>query len=163
LQHKNYPGSLICLIVSPPGGYLDYTTSSNLWITTAATAIPTSSGDPGYIATTSLLPTASGTIQGCSVYRNYDSVNGLNDCSNIAYAYDVTIDQLLAWNPSLSSNFSACDFQSGYSYCVLQSEETGKPSVRMELAINTDRSSDRDHAGLLFTNQCHGAWNGINL
>lgn len=89
------------------------------------TAIPTSSGDPGYTATTSLLPTASGTIQGCGVYRNYDSTNGLNDCSYIAYAYDVTIDQLLAWNPSLSSNFSACDFQSGYSYCALQSEETG--------------------------------------
>jgi hypothetical protein len=97
------------------------------------------------------------------VYRNYDSTNGLNDCSYVAYAYDVTIDQLLAWNPSLSSNFSACDFQPGYSYCVLQSKETGKPSVRMELAINTDRSSDRDHARLLLTNQCHGAWNGTNL
>jgi hypothetical protein len=77
--------------------------------------------------------------------------------------YDVTTAQLLAWNPSLSPNLRTCDFQPGYSYCVLLAAETGKSSVRMEWAINTDHSSDRDHACLLFTNQCHGAWNGINL
>ncbi len=131
--------------------------------TSVNTAIPTSTGDPGYIATTSLLPQASGTIQGCNTYRNYDSTDGLNGCSYIAYAYDVTTDELLAWNPSLSSNLSTCDFQSGYSYCVLQSEGTCKSSVGMELAIDTDRSSERDHARLLFTNQCHRVWNGIKL
>jgi hypothetical protein len=89
------------------------------------TAIPSNSGDPGYIATTSLLPQASGTVKGCKTYRNYDNTNDLNDCSYIAYAYDVTTNQLLAWNPSLSPNLSTYDFQTGYSYCVLQSGENG--------------------------------------
>ena len=151
----------IAYCVEPVGNiatYSGYTVTAGPTITvppasfsSVNTAIPTTTGDPGYIATTSLLPQASGTIQGCNTYRNYDSTNGLNDCSYIAYAYDVTTDQLLAWNPSLPSNLSTCDFQSGYSYCVLQSTETCESSVRMELGTNTDRSSERDHAGLLFT------------
>jgi hypothetical protein len=109
------------------------------------TAIPTSSGDPGYMATSSLLPKASGTVQGCYNYRNYDDKNGLNDCSYISFAYSVTIDQLRAWNPSLSSSVGTCDFQSGYSYCVLQSQRICKSSVRTALAVVTNPTSDCDH------------------
>lgn len=163
----------VAYCVEPVGNiatYTGYTATSSQTITvppvsftSVNTAIPTSTGDPGYIATTSLLPQASGTIQGCNTYRNYDSKNGVNDCFDIAYSYDVTTDQLVAWNPSLSSNISTCNFQSGYSYCVLQSNVTCKSSVTIELAIGTDRSSKHDRARLLFTSQCHGARNGIRL
>lgn len=131
--------------VEPVGNiatYTGYTKTGGLTITvppatfsSVNTAIPTTSGDPGYIATTSLLPKASGTVEGCNTYRNYDSKNGLNACSYIAYAYGVTIDRLQAWNPSLSSNLDTCGFQSGYSYCVVQSEQICKLSVKMEWTI----------------------------
>ena len=90
------------------------------------TAIPPSGPGTGYNATGSLLPQAAGTVQGCDTYRNFDGKNGLNDCSYVSYAYDVTVDQLRAWNPSLSSNLNDCDFQSGFSYCVMQSKEIRK-------------------------------------
>jgi len=127
------------------------------------TAITSSTGDPGYIATTSLLPQASGTIKGCKTYRNFDSTNDLNECSYIAFAYDVTTDQLLAWNPTLSSNLSTCDFQTGYSYCVLQSAETGEPDVPRQLGNDTNGYSHRELNCLLFTSQYHRGWNGIDL
>jgi hypothetical protein len=84
------------------------------------TAITSATGNPGYTATTSLLPIASGTLNGCKTYRNYDnSTNGVNGCSAIASDYDVTISQLLSWNPSLPSNQTICYFLSGFRYCVL--------------------------------------------
>ncbi|KAL5360255.1 hypothetical protein BJX96DRAFT_184441 [Aspergillus floccosus] len=86
------------------------------------TAISTASSHPGYVATTSLLPTASGTVSDCTTYRNYDDKNGLNDCSYIAAAEGVTTDELLAWNPSLST--TNCVFQSGNSYCVYRTNAT---------------------------------------
>jgi hypothetical protein len=86
------------------------------------TEIPTPTSNPGFVYTTSLLPTASGTIPGCYAYANYDnSTDGVNDCEDIAYDYAVTTDELVEWNPSLSSN---CSFQPGYSYCILQSNTT---------------------------------------
>ncbi|OJJ66409.1 hypothetical protein ASPBRDRAFT_666024 [Aspergillus brasiliensis CBS 101740] len=86
------------------------------------TAIPTASSHPGYVATSSLLPTASGTVADCTTYRNYDDTNGLNDCSYIAAAEGVTTDELLAWNPSLPA--TNCVFQSGNSYCVYRTNAT---------------------------------------
>lgn len=91
------------------------------------TAIPTASSNPGFTYTSSLLPMASGTIQGCDTYQNYNQSTGFeSDCQYIAFAYRVTTDELLQWNPSLSSNLSTCGLQDGYSYCVEQTNATSK-------------------------------------
>jgi hypothetical protein len=127
------------------------------------TAIPSATGNPGYTATTSLLPTASGTLNGCNTYRNYDnSTNGVNGCSAIASAYDVTISQLLSWNPSLPSNQTICYFLSGFSYCVLQSSLTScKFTSGVELVVYTNKNSEWDQQ--LFANQCHYVRDGTKL
>ena len=114
--------------------YSGYTVSSSLTITvpqatfpTVNTAIPSASSNPGYVYTSSQLPTASGTIPGCDSYQNHDESDGFEtDCSYIAFAYQVTTDDLLDWNPGLSSNLSACNLQSGYSYCVEQPNSASK-------------------------------------
>lgn len=97
------------------------------WITVATasfpavdTSIPTAASDPGFIYTPTYLPTAPGTTTGCKSYVNYDNTTyNLNSCRFIAYAYDVTTDNFLAWNPSLDTNLTTCALQSGYSYCAV--------------------------------------------
>lgn len=77
------------------------------------------------------MPTASGTISDCSAYANYNaSANAESDCECIAFAYQITTDHLLAWNPSLSSNLTTCSLQDGYSYCVEQINATSIFSVK---------------------------------
>lgn len=111
--------------------YSGYSTSGGSSITvppasfsSVNTAIQTST-PTGYAYTKSLMPTASGTISGCSVYANYNaSINAESDCEYIAFAYQITAEELLEWNPSLSSNLSTCNLQNGYSYCVHQTNIT---------------------------------------
>ena len=114
--------------------YPGYTATSSPIITvppvtfsSVNTAIPTATGDPGFLFTSSLLPAAPDTIAGCDTYQNYDDSTGFeSDCSYIAFAYQINTDELLEWNPSLSSNLSTCSLQSGYSYCVEQTNTTSK-------------------------------------
>ncbi|TPX15256.1 uncharacterized protein E0L32_004533 [Thyridium curvatum] len=124
----------VAYCVAPVGDILTYSghpkpTQSGPWATltvpTASyppvnTEITTTKGDPGYVATTSLLPTASGTVPECPVYRNFNAnQSDLNACGYVAYAYGVTVDQLQQWNPSLGGgDGSACALQKGFSYCV---------------------------------------------
>ncbi|GIC84370.1 uncharacterized protein Aud_000186 [Aspergillus udagawae] len=82
------------------------------------TAIPTSTGDPGYLYVPVYLPTAPGTIEGCDKYQNYSDYGDLSSCTWVAEISELTTDQLLEWNPSLSSNLTTCALQPGYSYCV---------------------------------------------
>ena len=89
------------------------------------TAITTPTPHAGFIYNPTYLPQAPGTLSGCYSYQNY-SASLENDCSFIAFLCDVTIDQLLEWNPSLSSNLSICSLQPGYSYCVEQTNATSK-------------------------------------
>ncbi|KAJ6019447.1 hypothetical protein N7522_001514 [Penicillium canescens] len=67
----------------------------------------------------------------------------LNSCKYVAFAYQVTTDQLMEWNPSLSTNASACALQPGYSYCVLESEDsiTREDSGTFCLSINATEST----------------------
>ncbi|OCK74384.1 carbohydrate-binding module family 50 protein [Lepidopterella palustris CBS 459.81] len=106
---------------TPAGGSITVPPANFSSVNTAIqTPTPT-----GYDYTQSLMPTASGTISGCKVYANYNaSSNAESDCDYVAFAYQVTTDQLLAWNPSLSSNLSTCNLQDGYSYCVVQTNTT---------------------------------------
>jgi LysM repeat protein len=87
------------------------------------TAIPSAVSNPNPSYTSSQMPTASGTIPNCVSYVNYNSnttIEDWNSCSFAVYAYDVAFTDLIAWNPSLSSDQSSCEFQAGLSYCVRQ-------------------------------------------
>jgi hypothetical protein len=107
-------------------GYTQTSTSALITVTPntftpANTDVPTSTSSPGFVATTSLLPTASGTIPGCDTYRNYDSsTNNNNACIDIARQYLVSFSSLQQWNPSLTGNSSTCRLASGYSYCIVR-------------------------------------------
>ncbi|KAF7116754.1 hypothetical protein CNMCM5793_005311 [Aspergillus hiratsukae] len=87
-------------------------------------SIPTTTSDPGYIYTPTYLPTAPNTLTDCAEYRDYDNTTFANSCSYVAFAFHVTTDQLMDWNPSLSTNVSTCALQPGYSYCVVQSDDS---------------------------------------
>ncbi|KAK3898700.1 hypothetical protein C8A05DRAFT_37699 [Staphylotrichum tortipilum] len=117
------------------------TDCTNLWLGYAITAPATSFTRPSPTATSytlgpsTLLPSAPGTVAGCVKYRDhYNSttfdISGRaysldeffpNDCSYVASAYGVTVDQLLLWNPDL--DVDNCELHAGYSYCVLRSYE----------------------------------------
>lgn len=96
--------------------YSGYTT------TTAATTFtrPVTITDfvPSPVQTATLQPKASGTVSDCYVYENaFDATSKLknlsvaNSCSSWAHFANVTIEQLLEWNPSLSAN--NCVLQAG--------------------------------------------------
>jgi LysM repeat protein len=143
----------IAYCVAPVGDIATYTghpttTRSGAWATISVppatfppvnTAITTKTGDPGYVATTSMMPTASGTVGGCKTYRNFSpNETALNDCGYVAYAYEVTVEQLRQWNPSLGTT-GDCVLKSGFSYCVESNTPVGElPAVRQTTTANAD-------------------------
>ncbi|MCJ1456788.1 hypothetical protein MMC28_007153 [Mycoblastus sanguinarius] len=117
--------------VSDISTYPGYTMTSGVPTITVApvsfafvnTAITTPTPQSGFHYAPSYLPKAPGTLSNCYAYHNHN-VCRENDCSYIAFLSNITTDQLIKWNPSLSSNLSSCSLQSGYSYCTAQNNGT---------------------------------------
>lgn len=112
--------------------YTSYPITTPLFTVIPATSvvpsIPATTSEPGYIYTPTYLPIAPDTLADCESYRNYsDTSTFANSCIYIAFTYHVTTGQLMEWNPSLSTNVSTCALQPGYSYCVVQSDDSSKP------------------------------------
>lgn len=117
----------ICL--SRPDGLL----TPNITLPSAAVRA-TATAWPTFVPTTTpQLPTAPGTLTGCTNYTNYkdtteydnfyqpkyrDYTDVVNRCFYVATTNDITINQLLSWNPSLNTDQSNCTLAAGYSYCV---------------------------------------------
>ncbi|KAF3055159.1 LysM domain-containing protein [Daldinia childiae] len=101
---ETYPGYSITTPLTT------FTRPPPLTLTTTAVALP------------SLLPRALGTIDGCFYYEDaWDTdvvakIPDMNSCKNWASAGDVTVAELIVWNPSLSAE--NCVLQSGKSYCI---------------------------------------------
>ena len=115
--------------------YPAYSTSQYFSLTSASysTETTTSTDYPVPTVTTEpQLPTASGTVANCSIYRNYETVppivdqshstdvtlvtDFVNSCTYLTGAYGVNITDFLAWNPSLAAgNYT---LKPGYSYCM---------------------------------------------
>jgi hypothetical protein len=89
------------------------------------TAIPTSTTAAGFDWEPTFLPHAPGTNAGCAWYANHTS-SGPVTCRDVAEQRGITTEQLLSWNPSLSSDLSTCSLESGYSYCVQATDVIGK-------------------------------------
>ncbi|KAK0669897.1 hypothetical protein QBC41DRAFT_302021 [Cercophora samala] len=129
-------------IVTYPG----YKTTTAPTSFTRPTPQPTTSAVPIPIPT--LHPKAPGTENGCFLYRNawassFISSNplfaGANNCTAWASAGDVTVEQLLEWNPSLSA--AKCEFKPGLSYCVRKWEtEPPQPKLPHDYCLPADRS-----------------------
>ncbi|KAJ5958935.1 uncharacterized protein N7479_006085, partial [Penicillium vulpinum] len=129
--------------------YVSYPITTPLFTVTSATfpsvdtSIPTKTNDPGYIYVPTYLPTAPDTLTDCVQYRDYSSTTS-NSCIYISFAFHVTTDQLMEWNPSLSTTLSTCALQPGYSYCVLDSDDsttTDDDSFTFCLGINATEST----------------------
>ncbi|KAJ5195956.1 hypothetical protein N7449_006435 [Penicillium cf. viridicatum] len=114
-------------------GYSATTTQATTSYTRPVTTTTTWSAGPTYT-----LSAASGTESDCVIYQDYytNSSNGianwglrtdilesldldLNNCSYYSTLYGITVADIVEWNPSLSED--NCEFQSGYSYCILKS------------------------------------------
>lgn len=118
----------VAYCIQPVGSiatYSGYTQTTTARITVAPanfssvnTVIGTPTNSPGFVASSTSLPMAPGTVSGCESYRNYDDKKGVNTCSEIASLYLVSTADLIDWNPSLSPNSDDCCLKPGYSYCV---------------------------------------------
>ncbi|PYI36203.1 hypothetical protein BP00DRAFT_386649 [Aspergillus indologenus CBS 114.80] len=92
------------------------------------------------ISTATPLPTASGTVAGCLKYLNYQSLNSTipdadqiaNSCWFVANLNDVSVADLVSWNPSLTSNVTDCSLQPGYSYCIVSGSLTTTSAASRE-------------------------------
>ncbi len=120
-------GDYICL--SRPDGLL----TPNIALPSAAVPA-TATAWPTFVPTaTPQLPLAPGTLTGCASYTNckdtteYDNLyqpefrdytDVANRCFYVATINDITVGQLLSWNPSLNTDLSNCTLAEGYSYCV---------------------------------------------
>ncbi|PSK53207.1 hypothetical protein B9Z65_3407 [Elsinoe australis] len=104
--------------------YPSYSAAATLPITitrptfATVTATPTATANPGYTEPLETLPKASGTLQDCEIYRDFDSKNDHNSCEDISYLYTVSLEDLVRWNPSLPSDRDSCKLSAGFSYCV---------------------------------------------
>ena len=89
-----------------------------------------------HMPTETLNPKAPGTIDDCSEYANHYNtskyteyftyqpwIEERNSCHTIAGKYQVSIADLISWNPSLKEG--DCKLAEGYSYCV-KKEENGE-------------------------------------
>ncbi|KAK4932066.1 hypothetical protein LTR66_015998 [Elasticomyces elasticus] len=122
--------------VKPVGSltsYANYTITGFLPITVTPatfssvnTDIPTTTSYPGFVYTEpAQLPTAPDTVSGCYEYANPSNNTVL--CRDLATDYEISMDQLVEWNPSLTNNVSTCTLTMTYSYCVLEySNSTGE-------------------------------------
>ncbi|KAK3332585.1 hypothetical protein B0T19DRAFT_439410 [Cercophora scortea] len=141
-------GDYICL--SRPDGLL----TPN--ITLPSAAVPaTATAWPTFVPTpTPQLPLAPGTVTGCTSYRNYKDTTVYdnfyqpkipldtdlaNNCYFVAAFYDITFDQLQAWNPSLNgTDTSNCTFAAGYSYCVENGNTPLPGPTDLRACLDTD-------------------------
>ncbi|KAF2726673.1 hypothetical protein EJ04DRAFT_452874 [Polyplosphaeria fusca] len=136
--------------VAPVGNiatYSGYPTHTPSTVFTKPTPEPTTSVPPP-VVTPPLSATASGTVGGCLYYMNaFDeslssvfNLSEANSCDVWAAQADVSVDDLLAWNPSLSQ--ANCVLQSGKSYCILKGKLASLiPSTDYDQVTNSFRSS----------------------
>jgi hypothetical protein len=107
----------------------DIATHSGCPITTAATSFtrptsaPTSTKSYPSLTAPALSAKASGTVEDCDEHQNaftYDwgDLDEMNACDMWAWFYEISLQDLLRWNPSLpTENYILV---SGKSYCILE-------------------------------------------
>jgi hypothetical protein len=131
----------------------DIETYSGYPTSTGATTFtrPTTSTEfmPSPVQTEPLQPTASGTLGDCYTYENaFDATSQLenltvaNSCFSWAHFANVTVEQLVEWNPSLAA--SNCVLQAGKSYCLQKTQTPCKPTSSSQSSRCFSVSTDND-------------------
>ncbi|KAG6168259.1 hypothetical protein E4U51_002407 [Claviceps purpurea] len=133
--------------VKPVGNvetYPGYTTTAPA--TTFTRPASTTDFVPSPIETPALLPRAPGTIDGCFEYENaFDATSKLKDlsvgnaCSNWARFANVTVEELVEWNPSLSATGN-CVLQAGQSYCIRKWESPPTVVLPYDYCVSVNRT-----------------------
>ncbi|KAI1290485.1 hypothetical protein F5Y03DRAFT_401258 [Xylaria venustula] len=121
---SNYPGH--------PG----YVAPINASVASAWLSAPKATYLPPVLNITDNAPLASGTRSDCWSFMNGEMlqlpINGTvyqSTCQFVASTYDITLDQLRNWNPSLNTNSTTCAFQTGVRYCLLPYKPTTTTST----------------------------------
>ncbi|KAL1589377.1 hypothetical protein WHR41_02172 [Cladosporium halotolerans] len=118
--------------------------------------VATKTNDPGFLFTApaSSLPRAPGTKQECDTYETFDDARG-RDCEQIAFNYQITTEQLLQWNPSLSRNLTDCQADPGFRYCVeLIHIDAPQPDTLCDSTDNRNIVPGTDERCICFTAIC---------
>ncbi|KAI6854519.1 hypothetical protein KC323_g8775 [Hortaea werneckii] len=90
------------------------------------TAVPSATNHPDLDFVFQNLPKAPGTIDDCTFHADHNDNTrdaDSNSCTAVASAWDIELEDLLDWNPSLSTDQEACATQPGRSYCVRKSTQ----------------------------------------
>ncbi|KAL5336631.1 hypothetical protein BJX70DRAFT_409814 [Aspergillus crustosus] len=82
-------------------------------------------------------PLAPGTIKDCQIILDGSDLQfdfpGANNCEIVPTFWDVSIEDLLLWNPSLkdtrTKNSTECNFSRHYRYCIAKGSGSGVPST----------------------------------
>jgi hypothetical protein len=136
--------------IEPVGSITNYSgypvTTPRITVTPASfpsvnTGIPTSSSNPGFVATWAYLPHASGTPKNCQNYQNY--TKGLDDCRDVAGLWDIDTAKLVSWNPSLSTNQTLCHVKPGLSYCVQNDDAAGEFDTALRIICSANPTRPR--------------------
>lgn len=104
--------------------------------------------DAPYASIFNVAPLASQTCQGCDAYASradlqYDYY-GVSQCDNASKFYDVTVESLILWNPSLqsastssnsSTNLEDGSFFKQFSYCM------DNPTISATASVSGSRAS----------------------
>lgn len=117
-----------------------YTLSSSLYSTTTVPAVDTVQPSATPIVQLPLAKGSHSTADGCLEFIDYQVVSdqrdqslqsdkplfskSVNSCDFVCAAFDVTFEQLLSWNPTLTKGDS-CALQPGYSYCAMHQDRIG--------------------------------------
>ncbi|KAH3915481.1 hypothetical protein HBH56_074870 [Parastagonospora nodorum] len=73
-----------------------------------------------------------GAHPGCTIW--HDNLDGSIECPMMTYFYNITPEQLLSWNPTLTEECG--NYQTGHSYCV---EVDFKPSQALPAYLSLAR------------------------
>lgn len=126
LPVDSYPGA--------PG----YTGSSSSVSKVAYTSLPDATYSPIFGVT----PLAPKTRKGCASYASGSDLQynytGSSQCDVASYFYDVSVSNLILWNPSLQSGSGSgnslksadtCSFSKNYRYCMQYGEPSATASI----------------------------------
>ncbi|KAI7494236.1 hypothetical protein KC367_g8157 [Hortaea werneckii] len=112
-SYSGYPAPTTLSITVPPATF-----------SSVNTAVPSATNHPDPDFVFQNLPKAPGTADDCTFYADHNDNTrdaDSNSCTAVASAWDIELEDLLDWNPSLSTDQEACATQPGRSYCVRKS------------------------------------------
>ncbi|KAI0132936.1 hypothetical protein BJ170DRAFT_265966 [Xylariales sp. AK1849] len=173
VTYSGYGGTTVtadpCMSISAPSSCFVTTyptTTVKPWPAVGSSYATSTAIYPNATLTTDL-PLAPGSLDNntCTKYTQYfpSGTNGTNynTCGYVAHIYDITIANLLVWNPSLtydSSNPTACVLVAGYKYCIRSGSASATRTTSAPTPTSTSNTSPDGTCGEAYYNYtCAGS------